>query len=171
MVAVGFYFERKRALATGIASSGAGCGILVMSLLSAHLLDVYDWRNALLIIAGVEFHSAIAGALCRPLTSPSSRDVTNDEKNKMSATEADDVTPSVNQTLLKAALLNSRSSSRTRPAHTPRTAHVRTVSENLCLDPSDKSANSTEKNGVHKSNRHEMQVNKMTVIHSPEIND
>lgn len=161
MVAVGFYFERKRALATGIASSGAGCGILVLSLLAAHLLDVYDWRNALLILAAVEFHSAIAGALCRPLEV--SRDVTEtDEK-----AEVNDVTPSVNQTLLKAALLNS--SKNWRPVQKPRKSHSRTVSENLGSTHKSKgnaetsasvsfSSDDIQNQQKNRSNRHEMQA-------------
>ena len=172
MVAVGFYFERKRALATGIASSGAGCGIVVMSLLAAYLLDFYDWRNALLILAGVVWHSAIAGALCRPLTSHPV--VTNVDVEKTSKSTSDIVSsPSVNQTLLRAALMNSQASSNaggiTRPLPGPRTSHVRTVSENLCESTATRNqhtkhmngsfqSNSIQEHQKHKSNRHELPI-------------
>ena len=46
MVAVvGGWFEQKRALAVGVSVAGIGVGTLVMSPLSARLIDAYGWRD------------------------------------------------------------------------------------------------------------------------------
>ena len=52
VIAVGFYFERWRALATGIAVCGSGIGTFLMAPLSTLLISTYGWRGALLIQAG-----------------------------------------------------------------------------------------------------------------------
>lgn len=53
VIAVGFYFERWRALATGIAVCGSGIGTTVMAPLCSYLIEKYTWRGALLIQAGM----------------------------------------------------------------------------------------------------------------------
>ncbi|ESP01999.1 hypothetical protein LOTGIDRAFT_92970, partial [Lottia gigantea] len=67
IVSVGYYFESKRALATGIAVCGSGVGTFVLAPFSKFLLDQYDWRNALLILAGIILQAAVCGMLMRPL--------------------------------------------------------------------------------------------------------
>ena len=52
VIAVGFYFEKWRALATGIAVCGSGIGTFVMAPLCTALIKTYGWRGALLIQAG-----------------------------------------------------------------------------------------------------------------------
>lgn len=47
MGAVQPWFVRRRGLASGIASSGIGAGTLVVPLLAAWLIDVFDWRDAM----------------------------------------------------------------------------------------------------------------------------
>lgn len=64
---VGFYFEKKRALANGIANSGSGFGTFIYAPLSRLLLDEYSWRGGLLILAGIVFNCAVCAALFRPL--------------------------------------------------------------------------------------------------------
>jgi MFS family permease len=53
IVIVTMYFEEKRAFATGIAVCGAGIGTFIFSPLSAWLIDMYTWRGAFLIYAGL----------------------------------------------------------------------------------------------------------------------
>ncbi len=77
MVMVGYYFERRRALATGIACSGAGFGMLVLAPVSAWLLDHYDWKNAMFILSGIVMQSIVLGALMRPLQLHSEDTVTD----------------------------------------------------------------------------------------------
>ncbi|XP_035829718.1 uncharacterized protein LOC101846861 [Aplysia californica] len=67
IVSVGYYFEKKRAFATGLAVCGSGIGTFMFPPLSEFLLDEYAWQGGLLIIAGIIFQGCICGALMRPL--------------------------------------------------------------------------------------------------------
>lgn len=49
VVAVGFYFEKRRALATGIAVCGSGIGTFILAPFTTWLLSNYGWRGTLLI--------------------------------------------------------------------------------------------------------------------------
>ena len=73
IVMVGFYFEKRRAFATGIAVCGSGIGAFVFAPLCRTLLDVYGWKGATWIIAGLVLNGAVCGALFRPLESTASR--------------------------------------------------------------------------------------------------
>ncbi|MDA0824223.1 MAG: MFS transporter [Proteobacteria bacterium] len=44
------WFQRKRGLALGLASSGASCGILVVPVVASFMIDKYDWRIGLLVL-------------------------------------------------------------------------------------------------------------------------
>ncbi|CAH1141987.1 unnamed protein product [Phyllotreta striolata] len=70
VVCVGYYFETKRSLATGIAVCGSGVGTCVFAPLATMLLEEYGWRGANLILAGLILNCAIFGALMRPLEYP-----------------------------------------------------------------------------------------------------
>ncbi|XP_052869635.1 monocarboxylate transporter 3 isoform X2 [Anopheles cruzii] len=70
VVAVGYYFETKRSLATGIAVCGSGFGTFAFAPLANMLLANFDWKNANLILAGLILNCAIFGAMMRPLTYP-----------------------------------------------------------------------------------------------------
>lgn len=48
--------------------SGSGLGVIVYPYLTQLLLDMYDWRNTLLIIAALCLNAVVCGALFRPLT-------------------------------------------------------------------------------------------------------
>lgn len=65
---VSFYFEKKRALATGVAVCGSGIGAFVFAPLSSYLLQEYGgWRGAYWIISGIVLNLVVLGALFRPL--------------------------------------------------------------------------------------------------------
>ena len=66
--AVGYYFEKKRALATGISVCGSGVGTFVFAPLGTYLLEQYGWKGANLIFAALCLQCAVFGALMRPLT-------------------------------------------------------------------------------------------------------
>lgn len=70
IVSVGYYFERKRAVATGIAVCGSGIGTFIFAPLSKFLLDELDWKNALFVLAGIIFNGCVCGMLMRPLEPP-----------------------------------------------------------------------------------------------------
>lgn len=67
VIAVGFYFEKKRALATGIAVCGSGIGTFVIAPLTSWLLEEYGWKGTILIHAGMILNCAVFGAMFRPL--------------------------------------------------------------------------------------------------------
>lgn len=70
VVCVGYYFETKRSLATGIAVCGSGVGTFAFAPLATWLLETYDWKGANLILAGLILNCAACGALMRPLEYP-----------------------------------------------------------------------------------------------------
>lgn len=55
VITTGFYFERWRALATGIAVCGSGIGAFLLAPISDILIKNFGWRGALLFQAG-EFY-------------------------------------------------------------------------------------------------------------------
>ncbi|CAL1283660.1 unnamed protein product [Larinioides sclopetarius] len=67
VVTVGFYFDRRRAFATGLAVCGSGVGTFIMAPLVQYLLFAFDWRGTMLILAGIVLNCAFFGALFRPL--------------------------------------------------------------------------------------------------------
>ena len=70
MIIVGFYFEKRRAFATGVAVCGSGIGMFIFAPLCEMLLNVYGWKGATWIIAGIALNGVVAGALFRPLEQP-----------------------------------------------------------------------------------------------------
>lgn len=66
LAAVGRSFPARRALATGVAVSGASLSGLALGPLLPLLLEAYGWRGALLIMAALSFNLLVAGALLRP---------------------------------------------------------------------------------------------------------
>lgn len=75
VVAVGYYFETKRSLATGIAVCGSGFGTFMFAPFATWLLDNFDWKSANQILAGLILTCAAFGALMKPLTYPKEKKV------------------------------------------------------------------------------------------------
>lgn len=75
VVAVGYYFETKRSLATGIAVCGSGVGTFAFAPFATYLLKLFGWKNSLLIFAGLILNCAVFGAMMRPLTYPKKKKV------------------------------------------------------------------------------------------------
>ena len=73
IVSVSFYFQKRRALATGIAVCGAGVGCFLFAPAGRILLDTFDWKNAMLIVAALVLNSCVCGMLMRPLQPPKKR--------------------------------------------------------------------------------------------------
>jgi len=66
MILVQQHFNRRRALASGIANMGFAVGGLTFGPLTTMLLDVYAVRGTLLIIAGMYFQMSVFCCLFRP---------------------------------------------------------------------------------------------------------
>ncbi|XP_066266932.1 monocarboxylate transporter 12-like isoform X3 [Branchiostoma lanceolatum] len=64
---IGKYFHKRHATANGIAVSGTGVSMLVISPLFQFLIDEFRWNGALLIFGGMALNGCVFGALLRPL--------------------------------------------------------------------------------------------------------
>ncbi|KAM7370278.1 hypothetical protein PAMP_009841 [Pampus punctatissimus] len=62
------YFQRRKALAYGIAMSGSGIGTFVLAPAVQMLIELYSWRGALLILSAFVSNLCVCGALLRPVT-------------------------------------------------------------------------------------------------------
>ena len=67
IIVVGLYFERRRALANGIAMCGSGIGTFIFAPLCTYLQNEYTWRGGTLILSGLLLNCCVTGALFRPL--------------------------------------------------------------------------------------------------------
>lgn len=67
VITVGYYFEKWRALATGIALCGSGVGTFVFAPLSSMLIERFGWRGALLAQAAIILLCALFGCIFRPI--------------------------------------------------------------------------------------------------------
>jgi len=74
IVAVSFYFEKRRSLATGIAVCGSGIGTFVFAPLTNALLTEYSWKGTVLIEAGILLNCILCGMVFRPLSIPEKPD-------------------------------------------------------------------------------------------------
>ena len=68
IIIVGYYFESKRALATGIAVCGTGVGSIIVPPLSNHIFTHFDSLTSVIMLFGGMFLSCIIfGCLMKPL--------------------------------------------------------------------------------------------------------
>lgn len=81
VVMVGYYFERRRGIAAGIACAGSGFGLLTLAPLSAWLVSQYTWKGCLTVLSGVSLNCLVWGALMRPLPAAPSSTVVKVELN------------------------------------------------------------------------------------------
>ena len=56
MTAVTLHFDKYRHVAFGVATSGAGIGILAFPIITQELYNTYTWQGCLLILGGISFH-------------------------------------------------------------------------------------------------------------------
>ncbi|XP_048200548.1 monocarboxylate transporter 14 isoform X2 [Perognathus longimembris pacificus] len=74
VVMVGRYFQKRRALAQGLSTTGTGFGAFLMTALLKYLCSEYGWRNAMFIQGAVCLNLCVCGALMRPLPAPAEPD-------------------------------------------------------------------------------------------------
>lgn len=65
VVAVAFWFDKRRNLAVSLALCGMGFGTVIYSPLTHYFLQVYDWRNTVVLLAGTLLNMCVCGALMR----------------------------------------------------------------------------------------------------------
>ena len=66
-VMIGHYFDKKRALATGIATCGSGVGTFVFAPLTVFLLKQFGWKGTMLILGGITLNGVVCAAAYRPI--------------------------------------------------------------------------------------------------------
>ncbi|NWI19882.1 MOT14 protein, partial [Crypturellus soui] len=69
VVMVGQYFQKRRALAQGLSTTGTGFGAFLMTALLKYLCEEFGWRNAMFIQGAIALNLCVCGALMRPLSS------------------------------------------------------------------------------------------------------
>ena len=91
IVMVGYYFDKRRALATGIAVCGSGVGGFLFAPLSEVLLQKYHWKGALWIISAICLNGVVFASLLRPLEANDSNaaGIKNLPENKLAETKED----------------------------------------------------------------------------------
>ncbi len=93
-VMIGHYFNKHRALATGIASCGSGVGTFVFNPMTLSLIDIYGWKGCMLILSGIVLNGVVIGATFRSI--PTITDQPG---------EGDDAQPRKKQKLIDLSLL------------------------------------------------------------------
>jgi predicted MFS family arabinose efflux permease len=63
----GYYFEKRRSLAMGIAVCGSGIGTFLFAPINRFLLSKYDWEGAFLIKAAIILNICICGMVMVPI--------------------------------------------------------------------------------------------------------
>ena len=72
LIACGFYFdESKRALATGIATSGSGIGIVAVPLFVNYVNENFGWRHCMLVLCFISPIICLVALIMLPLAKPS----------------------------------------------------------------------------------------------------
>ena len=88
------YFERRRALASGLAVSGSSIGQFVVPPLLRYLLDVFGFRGAMLIYGALLLHLCLCGSTYRPLRFNQLVELQRDGKVNVNNIELDENKPS-----------------------------------------------------------------------------
>ena len=84
IVAVSFWFEVKRSLATGLAVCGSGIGTLIFAPLTRILLNNYGWKGTVLIMAALMLNCIVCGLLFRPVNDGNKEGETEQEMQLLS---------------------------------------------------------------------------------------
>jgi MFS family permease len=63
----GLYYDEKRSLATGLATSGSGVGAIIYPLLVNFLVDTFGWRGSFYIVCGISMQNIVFASLLRPV--------------------------------------------------------------------------------------------------------
>ncbi|XP_072047230.1 monocarboxylate transporter 13-like [Amphiura filiformis] len=61
------YFDKYYDISIAISQVGLSLGIMIMPPMTQFLQDIYGWRGAMLLLAGLNLHLIVCGALLKPL--------------------------------------------------------------------------------------------------------
>ncbi|XP_021938481.1 uncharacterized protein LOC110839018 isoform X2 [Zootermopsis nevadensis] len=65
VVSIAYWFDKKRALATGLGACGTGIGTFVYAPMTQFFIEEYGWRGTVLLLAGTFFNMCVCGAVMR----------------------------------------------------------------------------------------------------------
>ena len=65
IVVINQEFTDRRTLALGIASTGGSIGTLVLPPLTSWWMDIYNWRDAFVLLSGLCLQGFVAGLLLK----------------------------------------------------------------------------------------------------------
>lgn len=82
IVSVGYYFEKRRSFAIGIAVCGTGLGTFILSPTNRLLTGKFGWKGALLIKGAFVLNGIVCGLVMRPLPIEPSEVLKNEKKQK-----------------------------------------------------------------------------------------
>lgn len=85
VVMVGEYFQKRRALAQGLSTTGTGFGAFLMTVLLKYLCMEFGWRDAMFIQGAVCLNLCVCGALMRPIYY---KDETTEQERKSGKTQS-----------------------------------------------------------------------------------
>jgi len=68
VVAVGYWFEKRRALVSGIAVCGTGVGTFLFAPLVTYLEETVGWQTTIKILGGICLSCVLFGAVMKPVT-------------------------------------------------------------------------------------------------------
>ena len=96
IIAVSFYFEKRRSLATGLAVCGSGIGTFMFAPLTDILLHEFGWKGTVLIETGILLNCIVCGLIFRPLPVMKNKKTLTRGQNslEMDKTPTSTVTPS-----------------------------------------------------------------------------
>ena len=91
VVSVGYYFDKRRALATGVVCSGSGAGTFILAPIASALLNYFgSWRGAMKVFAGLCLACSLCGLAMKPLPKrPAKKEPEDGEGGAAEAEEAE----------------------------------------------------------------------------------
>ncbi|XP_072023377.1 monocarboxylate transporter 11-like [Amphiura filiformis] len=60
------YFDKYYNVSMAVSQAGLSLGIMIMPPMTQLLLDIYGWRGTMLLLAGLNLHHIVCGALLKP---------------------------------------------------------------------------------------------------------
>lgn len=65
VVSIAYWFDKKRALATGLGACGTGVGTFIYAPLTQYFIEEYGWRGTILLLSGTLLNLCVCGAVMR----------------------------------------------------------------------------------------------------------
>jgi hypothetical protein len=65
VVSIAYWFDKKRALATGLGACGTGAGTVVYAPMTQYFIEEFGWRGTVLLLAGTFFNMCVCGTVMR----------------------------------------------------------------------------------------------------------